>query len=233
MNDSAPRRDEGDVEYVERELGTHMQDLQNELGGRLRGARLAKKLGLRELSRRIGVSASMVSQLERGTVMPSVATLYRLASELRVSLDELFTSETPGSPGLSVQEPGSGATAPKPARRPAGPVQRKDSRPTVALDTGVVWQRLTASPDPEVEFLWSRYPVGGESCPHDALPRHSGREFGYVENGRLGVTVGFETYELEAGDSISFESTIPHRLFTIGDEPAEVVWLVLDRRRSS
>jgi mannose-6-phosphate isomerase-like protein (cupin superfamily) len=81
-----------------------------------------------------------------------------------------------------------------------------------------------------VDFLWSRYPVGAESCPADALLRHRGREYGYVEKGRLGVTIGFETYELDAGDSISFDSTIPHRVFTLGDEPADVVWMVIGLR---
>ena len=42
--------------------------------------------------------------------------------------------------------------------------------------------------------------------------------------------IGFETYELGPGDSISFESTMPHRLFTLGDEPAEAIWFVVGRR---
>lgn len=216
-----------------------MEGVQTELGARLREARMAKNLALRELSRRIGVSASMISQLERGAVMPSVATLYRLVSELGISMDELFNGEEPGTalapaigddeldrerksePTVQIHEPAN------------SPVQRKGSRPTVTLDTGVIWQRLTHSPDAEVEFLWSRYPVGAESCPPNALMRHSGREFGYIERGRLGVTVGFETYELGPGDSVSFESTRPHRLFTIGDEPADVIWFVLDRGRDA
>jgi transcriptional regulator with XRE-family HTH domain len=219
------------MRYVQRELGAPMEHVQIELGARLRAARLAENLGLRELSRRIGVSASMVSQLERGTVMPSVATLYRLVSELGISLDELFCGEDHAA---AAAEPSAGGGAPARRRGPGpSPVQRKGSRPAVRLDTGVIWQRLTAAPDPDVEFLWARYPVGGESCPAEALLRHSGREYGYVEKGRLGVTVGFETFELEAGDSISFDSTLPHRLFTLGDQPADVLWLVIGRDRDA
>jgi len=59
--------------------------------------------------------------------------------------------------------------------------------------------------------------------------RHSGYEYGLVVRGRLRVVVGFETYELAAGDSISFESAQPHRLSTIGDEPAHAVWVVVGR----
>jgi transcriptional regulator with XRE-family HTH domain len=240
MNDPESMPNEPDIEYVRNELSAHMEQVQGELGARLRAARVAQRLGLRELSRRVGVSASMVSQLERGTVMPSVATLYRLVSELGISLDELFSAEDVdpadhAEDADAADDDGAEAEAeePAPVRRRAlafSPVQRKDSRLTVALDTGVVWQRLTAAPDSEVEFLWSHYPVGGESCPPDALLRHSGREFGYVEKGRLGVTLGFETYELDPGDSISFESAIPHRVFALGGQPAEVVWVVLGRR---
>jgi quercetin dioxygenase-like cupin family protein len=60
--------------------------------------------------------------------------------------------------------------------------------------------------------------------------RHSGSEYGHVISGRLGVTIAFETYELDPGDSISFESTEPHRLFNLGDAPAEAIWFVIGRR---
>jgi quercetin dioxygenase-like cupin family protein len=60
--------------------------------------------------------------------------------------------------------------------------------------------------------------------------RHSGREYGYVLSGRLHVTIGFETHELGPGDSISFDSTMPHRLFNSDDEPAEAIWFVVGRR---
>ena len=59
--------------------------------------------------------------------------------------------------------------------------------------------------------------------------RHSGREFGLVVSGKLGVTVGFEEYVLEPGDSISFESTIPHRLHNDGDEVVHAIWVILGR----
>ena len=52
-------------------------------------------------------------------------------------------------------------------------------------------------------------------------------------NGRLGVTVGFEEYVLEPGDSISFESSIPHRLHNDGDIDVRAIWVVLGRYHSS
>jgi transcriptional regulator with XRE-family HTH domain len=206
--------------------GAERESLTPELGSRLRAARTARGLALRELSRRIGVSASMVSQIERGSVMPSVATLDKLVSELELSLDELFAEHHVESGNGA---PADGRSSGARAGGARSPVQRKESRATVTLASGVRWERMASFDDHQVEFIHACYPVGGESCPADALLRHGGREFGYVEDGRLGVTIGFDTHELGAGDSIAFDSGIPHRLFTIGDEPAHVVWFILDR----
>ncbi len=85
-------------------------------------------------------------------------------------------------------------------------------------------------PSPQdVEFVSAVYEVGGESCPPDALVRHSGSEYGHVLTGRLGVTVGFETYELGPGDSLSFDSTMPDRRFNAGELRVEAIWFVVGR----
>jgi quercetin dioxygenase-like cupin family protein len=73
------------------------------------------------------------------------------------------------------------------------------------------------------------YDVGGSSSQDDLFMRHAGREYGLVLAGTLEVTVGFETYALGPGDSISFDSTIPHRLRNAGSEPVTGVWLVIGR----
>jgi mannose-6-phosphate isomerase-like protein (cupin superfamily) len=110
-------------------------------------------------------------------------------------------------------------------------VQRAGERTVIDLEAGVRWERLTTENERGVEFLLTVYPVGSESASADALVRHTGREFGIVLQGRLGVTVGFEDYELGPGDSISFDSTVPHRLHNEGDETVEAVWVVLGRQR--
>jgi transcriptional regulator with XRE-family HTH domain len=203
-----------------------------EIGERLRAARTARGIGVRALSRLVGVSGSTISQIELGNVMPSVATLYRLVSVLQISMDELFAvSPAPHDGAASADAPADDAPARPRARASAAdsPVQRSDGRPSIKLASGVRWERLSNTADPNVEFLWSRYDAGGESCPADGLIRHGGKEFGYVHSGRLGVTIGFDTYELEPGDSISFDSARPHRLFALGDEPVDVLWVVIDR----
>jgi mannose-6-phosphate isomerase-like protein (cupin superfamily) len=109
------------------------------------------------------------------------------------------------------------------------PVVRADERKAIQLDSGVRWERLTSVTEHDVDFLYVVYAVGGASCAEDSLMRHAGREYGHVIAGRLGVTVGFDTYELGPGDSIAFDSTMPHRLFNAGDVPAEGIWFVIGR----
>lgn len=109
-------------------------------------------------------------------------------------------------------------------------IVRRDAGKSLALGSGVRWDLLTAEQHPDVDFLRTTYEPGSESAAADALMRHSGHEYGHVLEGRLGVTVGFETYALEAGDSISFQSSTPHRLFNDGDATAVALWVVVGRR---
>src|SRR5215831_7407338 len=77
------------------------------LGPRLRLARTSRQLSVRELARRVGCSASLISQIERGVSVPSVGVLYSLATELGSSLDHLLfgsdppTARDPGAAGAS------------------------------------------------------------------------------------------------------------------------------------
>ena len=120
---------------------------------------------------------------------------------------------------------------PRSATSPAeAPVQRHGTRKAITLAGGVRWERLTPGPDNDVEFIHVVYPPGAESCPPDSLSRHGGKEYGFVVSGTLGVQIGFESYVVHANDSVSFESTRPHRLWAIGDEPAVAVWTVVNRR---
>jgi transcriptional regulator with XRE-family HTH domain len=189
------------------------------IGPRLRARREKLGLSLRELARRVGVSASLISQIERDKVNPSVGTLYSLVRELGLDMGDLFSSSAP-SLAVVTAMPG---TIPAPLVTP-------EERAVIKLDSGVTWERLTATADTGVEFLRVVYDVGSESCPEDSLLRHGGKEYGFVTGGRLGVQVGFDRYDLHAGDSISFDSSSPHRLWTIGNEPAEAIWVVVGRQ---
>ena len=179
---------------------------------RLRAERERRGISLRELARRLDISPSAISQIETGRARPSVATLWAIVTELGMSLDDLFAPER------------------RDGRRTTLPVVSAEAREALALATGVRWERLTADADPDVDFIWVVYEAGGSSSHEDSFIRHAGREYGLVLSGRLEVTVGFETRVLGPGDSISFDSTTPHRLRNTGDEPATGVWVVVGRR---
>jgi transcriptional regulator with XRE-family HTH domain len=196
------------------------KDSTSSVGASLRLRREELGVSLRELARRLEVSPSLVSQIETGKIQPSVRTLYAIVSELGLSLDEIFVLGSSG-PAAS-QAPGRGA-------RTGGPVQRAADRSAIELESGVRWERLTAWNDEDIEFMEAIYEVGGASSPDGKLVRHSGREFGLVLSGTLGVTVGFEEHVLRPGDSISFESTIPHGLHNDGDEVVHAIWVTLGR----
>jgi transcriptional regulator with XRE-family HTH domain len=202
------------------------------IGDRLREVRNARGLSLRAMAARLGVSASLISQVETGRARPSVRTLYAIAAELGISLDELlFSDARPATDeaGAAGGEPG----AIPEIRLPADPVQRAGDRTAIRLASGVVWERLTTASIPNVDFLHVTYEVGGASSPEHEFQRHSGQEWGYVVSGRLGVTIGFDEVVLGPGDSIAFDSTTPHRLANVGDEPVHGIWFVLGRRSSA
>ncbi len=197
------------------------------LGARLRLARTRAGLTLRGLARAVSVSPSLVSQIETGRVTPSVGTLYAIANELGLLVDDLF-SDAGTAPALLPPEHRNGAER-RSAHDAGGPVQRHNTRQTIRLASGVRWERLTPAADDELEFLYVVYDVGGESCPADMLTRHGGKEYACVTSGRLGIRIGFEEYTLGPGDSITFDAQLPHRLWAIGDKPAAAIWAVLNR----
>ena len=214
------------------------QTLRHDLGQRLREAREEKKIGLRELARRLGVSASLISQIETGKTEPSINTLFAMVSELELSVNEIVFDARQGAEQPAEAQAGNGDVAAPPAPGPArpeppdSPVQRSTNRTSISLESGVSWQRLTAQADHNVDFLYLRYPPGSESTPAQSLMRHNGTEYGYILKGRLQVSIGFDTYEIGPGDTIAFDCTQPHRFATVGDETVEAVWFVVGRRNT-
>lgn len=176
---------------------------------RLKAARVEAGLSVRELSRRVGISASMLSQIENGRAQPSVATLYALVSKLSISLDGLLT-------GNAVR-----------FQRRETPVVTPSNRAVLVMDTGIIWERLTAGPDPIVDALLVTYPPGSSSSSGRGLMRHSGHEYGFLLSGRLTLHLGFETFALEPGCSISFDSATPHAYVNEGSEAAQGIWHVV------
>jgi transcriptional regulator with XRE-family HTH domain len=196
-----------------------------DIGGRLRVARRERHLSIRELAKRLDVSPSLISQIETGRAQPSVSTLYSIAAELNVSLDDLLFID--GRRGSLNGTATLGGLSPAPASAPGGPVQRAADRKKIRLASGVVWERLTTRSETGAEFLHVVYEVGGASSPEHAFQRHNGHEWGFILSGQLHVAIGFDDYELNPGDAVSLESSTPHRLYNVGSEPVHAIWFVL------
>ena len=162
------------------------------------------------------------------TRQPSVNTLYAIAAS-STSRSTSCCSRLRDAAGDRVTA--NRSAAPSGPRRRAEPRSSAPTLKVIRLASGVVWERLTTASDPDVDFLYVTYEVGGASSPEHEFQRHGGREWGYVIDGRLGVTIGFDEHEL--GPATRSPSTRPSR--TASTTPATVPVhgdLVRARRRS-
>jgi transcriptional regulator with XRE-family HTH domain len=194
------------------------------LGPRLRLVRASRRLSVRELARRVGCSASLISQIERGVSVPSVGVLYSLATELGSSLDYLLfgSGAGPDADAAPAAMPDLKAAAP-----PAAIVQRGCDRRIIDLASGVRWERLTPQSEAMTDFLEVIYSPGGHSTDERRPLRHDGREYGLVISGTLTANVGFESYELGPRDSIAFDSSTPHEYLNKTGDVVRAIWVVV------
>lgn len=202
---------------------------------------MQRGMSVRELARLVGCSASLVSQVERGLAMPSVGVLYSVATVLQCSLDHLMfgpsgppTSGTgpPAAHGAGEQAGASEEPVMEPGFARPGIVQRAATRRVIDMASGVRWERLTPSSDSRADFIEVVYQPGGHSTDQRQAVRHQGHEYGVVISGTLRAQVGFETYELATGDSIAFDSLIPHEYLNKTEDIVRAIWFVLDGQGS-
>jgi DNA-binding XRE family transcriptional regulator/quercetin dioxygenase-like cupin family protein len=207
------------------------------VGERLREARQRRGVSVRSLARELGVSASLISQIETGKSQPSVSTLYAMTTALGISVEDVFAA-TPAGDSVVAGDgatavvgglPGTVLAAMGAARgQRVGPVIRPGDRQVLQLDSGVTWERLGQLRHPHVDFLLITYEPGGSSSSESGLMRHGGSEYGYLLSGELVLTLASEELRLCPGDAISFESTIPHRYRNDGHKPSVGVWFVTE-----
>jgi transcriptional regulator with XRE-family HTH domain len=189
------------------------------IGERIRTERARKGISLRGLARSVGLSPSLISQIETGKCQPSVSTLYAITTALGVSvaavLGEAAGPPHPGHPDRSPASP-----------VPAGPVACPGQREVLEFDSGVTWERLGHAPGSRVDFLLVSYAPGGCSSPAGRPMQHPGTEYGYLIQGELVVTLGSRSHRLAPGDAVSFASATPHSYRNEGTVPAVGVWFV-------
>ena len=177
-----------------------------QIGAKLRALRLKKSMGLVELGRHTGLSPALLSKLERDKLYPTLPTLLRVAMVFSVGLDHFFADES---------------------KRHAAAVVRKNERirlperPGVA-DVAYHFESLDYKCN---DRLTNAYLAEFHAVDPDKLRphQHPGSEFLLVVKGKLGLRVGVNTYELESGDSIYFDPSVPHTYRRVGRAPCQAM----------
>ncbi len=202
-------------------------DLAGDIGRRLAAHRAEHGLRVAELAREIGVTPSLISQIERGQSRPSVSTLFALAQALNVPVDAFFREPTAAGPRAAGD---AGDQLPPPPGRDRHPAEaryvvRQGKRATIDIEGGVRWERLTPETMPHLDFFELVYGPGAESNP--TLYSHPGTEMVLMLSGSLDISVGFGTYRLAPGDSMEFPSSLPHRYANPGGIEARAVTVIM------
>jgi transcriptional regulator with XRE-family HTH domain len=194
-----------------------------DIGARLRAARLQRGMSLRSLAQSLGVSASLISQVETGKTQPSVSTLYAIVTHLGISIDDLL-GVSPTAPAATLAP-----VAPAPA---VAVVQEAADNAILEMENGVRWERLAAGSGP-ADALLVTYEPGASSSIEGRLMRHAGVEYAYLLEGELTLQLEFDTYTLRPGDSLHFDSVLPHLYSNQTSRIARGVWFVVGRRQQN
>ena len=179
-----------------------MDDL--DIGSVLQASRGEKKISLRQLAERTGLTASMLSQIERNLVNPSINTLKVIAAALEIPMYNFFM--------------GGGADK--------NLVVRRDARITLGRPEAedIVYELLTANVSGSIEFCMMHIPAKNGS--HNVESIHKGEEVAYVAQGKITVYINGAAYELETGDSVLIPPGSVHRWQNSADEEAQVLFAV-------
>jgi transcriptional regulator with XRE-family HTH domain len=176
------------------------------IGEKLRALRLGKKMGLVELSRHTGLSAAMLSKVERGKLFPTLPTLLRITLVFSVGLEYFFSDDQKRRVLAIVRRA-------ERKRFPERPDGRDISFYFESLDFAAVERKLNAY---YAEF---QPLLPGKARPH----HHAGVEFLSVLRGKLEMRIGTEDYVLDSGDSIYFDSALPHSYRRVSPKPCSAI----------
>jgi transcriptional regulator with XRE-family HTH domain len=186
-----------------------------EIGEKVKTLRRANRVTLNELSEKSGVSKSLLSQIERSISVPTVTTLQKIADAFDIPISRMFSEDSDGAPAEGLNRADAKAGSPI--------VVRKGRRKKLVMPWGA-WQEILC-PDlrHKIEFIFLHYPVGTRV---EEFYTHQGEECGVVLQGAFKGIIGDQEIILEAGDSIYFDSSIPHRWENAGDTEVMAIWAI-------
>jgi transcriptional regulator with XRE-family HTH domain len=177
-----------------------------QIGPKLRALRLKKSMGLVELGKHTGLSPALLSKLERDKLYPTLPTLLRISMVFSVGLDYFFSDER---------------------KRHIVSVVRKDERIKLPERPG---SPEVAYHFESLDYKYNERRTNSYLAEFEAVDaaklkphQHPGSEFLHVTKGKLGLKIGLDDYELDAGDSIYFDPTVPHTYRRIGKAPCQAM----------
>ncbi|WP_206363880.1 cupin domain-containing protein [Gudongella oleilytica] len=174
-----------------------------DIGKKMRDLRKSKDMSIAELAEKAGLSSGIISQIERNLVAPSIVTFWKISQALEVSVGHFFDEE---EVELNIS-----------------PIVKKSDRKRITVsNSNALYELLSHDLNRKIEFLYIT--IGPGEVSSEGLVSHEGEECGLVLKGKLLVKTADGDYELNEGDSIYYESTIPHRYINIGDNVCESVW---------
>ena len=169
-------------------------------------------MGLLELSKHTGLSPALLSKLERDVMHPTLPTLLRIAMVFSVGLEHFFDPEP--KPVLEI------VRKKDRLRFPDSPDAGKVAYYFESLDFPVPNRALNS-------YLAEFQPIAPE---HNRFHEHPGIELLYVLSGRLELRTRTDKHELSEGDSIYFDSTVPHGYRRIGAKRTTALVVTLEPR---
>lgn len=173
------------------------------IGPKIRALRTAKSLGLAQLGDHTGLSAGMLSKIERGQVVPTLPTLMRIALVFGVGLEHFFKEGD--EPVLEVIRASDRIKLPN----------TREVMPSFYFES----LDFPVNDRPIEAYLAEFVPRTPATDPHE----HSGVELIYVISGEVEISIHDETHSLSAGDSMFFDSQHPHSYQCCGQDRATAI----------
>jgi transcriptional regulator with XRE-family HTH domain len=178
---------------------------QESLGSIIRKARKARRMVLQDVADKAELSISFLSQVERDLLSPSVSALKRIADVLDIPAGSLMFGAEARKGGVGI-----------------GLVRRGGRKRVVFPDSLIEYEMLTPDLRRRMSVLWLKAPPHAESGP---VFSHTGEDAVIVLKGRLEVEIGEVWHVLSKGDSLYFNSELPHRWRNNSNAVAEVIWV--------
>ncbi|MCJ7788808.1 MAG: helix-turn-helix domain-containing protein [Candidatus Atribacteria bacterium] len=172
------------------------------LGFQIRKKREEKGITLTKAAKEMKFSPSLLSQIERGIVAPSLSTLRTIADYLNSTIGVLL-GERISKENAVVTREGNGNRS-------------------IILGKGVKLNILSPS-NANLEFMYDEYEVN--SCTGDKLYQHEGEECAFILEGKLEINLNGKKIVLNKGDFIWFLSTIPHKIKNLSDKKSLAIWV--------